>query len=126
MADLKDRERIAALFESTAGDTNAVRSTEPLPDLLAGGSASEEVLIEADDVSGLCGIFGKQFNAKVAESARDERRNDLGRALRYGAEQRITAADIGVQHVFHADAVAKFHSMNVARAAAVVLIGARR
>ena len=64
--------------------------------------------------------LGQQLDAEIAEAAGEERRHDFGRALRHGVEERVAAADVGVQDVFHADAVAQLHRVNIARAAAVV------
>ena len=67
----------------------------------------------------------KQLDAEIAEAAGEERGHDFGRALRHGVEERVAAADVGVQDVFHADAVAELHGVNVARAAAVVSCSCR-
>src|SRR4051812_27297517 len=82
----QNRERVAAFFQRAASDSDAVGRAETLPDVFGGGSAGEEILVEADYVAGFAFGLRQQLDAEVAEAAGEERRDDFGCALRDSVE----------------------------------------
>ena len=68
----------------------------------------------------------ENLDTKVANTGSEQLRNDFGGTLRHRIEQRVAAADVGRQWVFHANPVSQFDNMIVARTTAVVFVGPGR
>lgn len=95
------------------------------PDGFTTDAVGEQIAVEIEDAWDVVGAFFKEFDAEVLHATFEQAGDDFGSALRDRVEQRVAAADIGVQRVFAADAIAKLDEMRVARTAAVVLVRSR-
>jgi hypothetical protein len=83
-------------------------------------------LVQAERPCHHRGGIVEELDAEVAGAPRHQAREVFGGGLGHGVEQRVAAADVGLQGVLHADAILQPHVVPVAGAAAVGLVGPRR
>lgn len=122
---LQDRQRIAALFERPARDADSIGGVELFPDRLATDAAFKQISVKIEDAADVGGVFVEELDAEVSHSAFKQTGDDFGSTLRDRVEQRVAAADIGVQRMLAPHAIAKLDEVRVARTAAVVLVRPR-
>jgi hypothetical protein len=76
-------------------------------------------LIRSNDASGFGARLFEQFHAIPTQASLAKRRKVTRAGLRDGIEERIAAADVGPQRMFHANAVAEMNTMLVTRPPAI-------
>ena len=75
--------------------------------------------VGVEDVEGFVGGFVEEIDAEVGEACGAEVGEVACTGLGDGVEERVAAAGVGFERVFHADAVAEGDLMVIAGAAAV-------
>src|SRR5580704_8133656 len=100
-----------------AGDAELVLELEFTPEFATVNFATEQLAVHGDGLFHLLRGFVEEFDSEFAR-AEGAHAGDVFRAgLRAGIEDGVAAADIGLERVFRADAVAEQNGMFVARAA---------
>ena len=109
--------------EGAFGDAQFFEGLHLVQQIEGIGFAAEQVLIGADGLGGVLG-FVKQLDPETGETCGPEMLIVAGTALGLAVEEGVAAADIGLQAVELADAVAQVDDMGLAGATAVFVGGA--
>ncbi len=107
-----------------AGNAVAVGGFEVTPEGAGFAAAGEGVGVEGKGGAYGFGGIVEEFDAEVADFALEEAREVFGGGLGDGVVERVAAADIGLERVFHAHAVAELDQVGVAGASAVGFVSA--
>jgi len=88
--------------------------------------AGESRFVQADDPLHVRGVIVEELDPQVPGPVSDKAWEVFGRGLGDGVEQGIPAADVGLQRVLDANAIAQLDVVVVAGTAAIGLVGSWR
>ena len=115
--------RLAEHRQRAAGDTELPHDVEMFK---AVGLTGQQILIRLEDLPGLSRVFFQKFDAKHARPGFEELPEKLRAALRLRVEDCVPAADIRLDRMLDADAVAQLDVVRVAWTSAVGAVRAGR